>query len=198
MSGDEETARLMGRSFKDGRTWSDEDLKEKYTFGTGEPKWKSGRVPRVPAHVYKVQLGGRDLDTLGNPWEHVTRRTVPTLPDVVIITGNPKLIKNNPQADRFYTSIERYVQKKGYSTERDPGLAFTVPKKSKLWIGHSRGVDRLYFGGKSQQTLAFGIGQNGAINHPRDKSMKIGDTPTRYHYIFTDAMKRAIDKALTL
>ena len=110
----------------------------------------------------------------------------------VIIKGNPRYVNNNDMAKRFYAEIEKYLKSKGFSVKMDSGKEYTQPPTANLWIGHSRGVDRLRFAPKGTHTLSFGV--EGGINHPKDKSLKKGDKPDKYHYIFTDDMKKAIDE----
>ena len=74
---DLDTAKLMGRFHVDtGKTWSDDDLVEKHKFGT-QPKWKPGREPAGNAAIYKLRAAIKQLDLLGNPYEHTTLEELP-------------------------------------------------------------------------------------------------------------------------
>jgi superfamily II DNA or RNA helicase len=74
--------------------------------------------------------------------------------DVYIIQGNPDVIaQNKDKYDDFYRQIENYVQTQGLTSAIDPGLPETTPPGGKLWIGHSRGADRLRFAPKGIKTL---------------------------------------------
>jgi hypothetical protein len=71
----------------------------------------------------------------------------------VIVTGNPLFVKGNPSAIRFYGEIEEYLKGIGYAVSRDPGDAYTSPPKADIWIGHSRGADRMRFAPKGTLTM---------------------------------------------
>jgi len=115
----------------------------------------------------------------------------------VIIKGNPRFIKNK-RAQKFYKEIASYLKDKGCSVKFNAGKPYTTPPKADIWIGHSRGADRLRFAPKGTKTLAFGSKLPKAINHPKDDVETpyhlINKEPSKYHYIFTDKMKKAIDK----
>ena len=61
----------------------------------------------------------------------------------VIIKGNPKFIDNNKDADSFYEEIKSFLEDLGFEVSFDKGEPYTSPDKADLWIGHSRGADRL-------------------------------------------------------
>lgn len=114
----------------------------------------------------------------------------------IIIKGNPKFIDRNIQADRFYKRIKNFLETLGYEVKVDNGEPYTCPEKADLWIGHSRGSDRLRFAPKGTHILAFGSSSKNAINHPKDNSVKItypSDVlPNEFHYVFTKKMREAI------
>lgn len=113
----------------------------------------------------------------------------------IIIKGNPKFIKNND----FYQEIADYLTSKGFSVEFDNGEEYTIPPKADIWIGHSRGADRLKYAPKETKTIAFGSKLPNAINHPKDdvetSFHTISKSPPEYHFVFTDEMKKAIDQS---
>jgi hypothetical protein len=80
-------------------------------------------------------------------------------PLAIIIKGNSKYTGNHrvkPLARAFYEEIKQILENKGYRVEFDAGLPYTIPKiYSKVWVGHSRGVDRLRFAPKGVQTVAL-------------------------------------------
>lgn len=122
----------------------------------------------------------------------------------VVIKGNPKYVKNNPKADRYYNEIKDYLEQKGYEVSFDPGKPYTQPEDADLWIGHSRGVDRLRFAPSGTKTLAFGAPDDDAYSHPVDRqamqSFEPGNgeyTPPDEHYVFTAEQKQAIDRIAT-
>jgi len=121
----------------------------------------------------------------------------------VIVMGNPKYIlgPHRQWAIKFYARLQKYLESLGYEVSRDPGKPFTSPPKADLWIGHSRGADRL--GGSG--TKSFGIGVPGrnlfpVVNHPKDpannwttdSSLPLENPQWKYHYILTPEMKKRI------
>lgn len=129
----------------------------------------------------------------------------------VIITGNPKYIANNPRADAFYAELAAFLDALGFTVAFDAGAPQTVPPPANLWIGHSRGADRLRFAPAETITIGIGTPQTPegnsfpVVNHPDDamaertyRAGSVVDGPTgipnddTYHYVLTEDMKRAI------
>ena len=114
----------------------------------------------------------------------------------VIVKGNPFFIENNTLADDFYEEIKMFLEQLGYEVSFDRGMPYTQPKHADLWIGHSRGGDRLRFSSEDTETLIFGSPHKGAINHPEDNSIMYQPnsdmTPNNFHYKFTNEMKESI------
>ncbi len=138
-------------------------------------------------------------------------------PRAVVIKGNPKYIEGNPQADAFYEALRQELTDAGYQTDFDPGEPFTEPPAADLWVGHSRGIDRLRFAPPGTRVLGIGGAGHGKIpvvNHPRDVSphipselfaegidhdaaiAKLGLNPDDFdkgsHYELTDEMRKAL------
>ena len=80
-------------------------------------------------------------------------------PLAVIIKGNSKyteLPKIKAMADRFYQDIKSRLEANGYNVKFDAGLPYTRPDTSAvLWVGHSRGNDRLSFAPSGVETIAL-------------------------------------------
>lgn len=117
----------------------------------------------------------------------------------IIIKGNPKFIIDNPEAEKFYQEIAEFLQGLGYEVGFDPGEPYTSPPLADLWIGHSRGGDRLSPPVPGDVvTLLFGSSRPGAINHPEDNTKHLFGpsdiVPNIFHYTFTDEMKQAIEE----
>ena len=78
-------------------------------------------------------------------------------PLAVIVKGNPKYIsdpKIEPMANKFYAEVAQLLENKGYRVAFDPGLEYTSPDTSaQVWIGHSRGIDRLRFAPEHIKTI---------------------------------------------
>lgn len=116
----------------------------------------------------------------------------------VVIGGNPKYIKNNPQASVFYKELIKYLESLGFATMFDSGAPYTSPPRADLWVGHSMGADRLEGAVPEYATYAVALGVPDpeafqqenyfAINHPDDQP-ELGKTPLREHYILTEDMK---------
>jgi hypothetical protein len=112
----------------------------------------------------------------------------------VIIKGNSKFIEGNVSAENFYKDLRTFFEELGYTVSFDDGEPYTTPPMADLWIGHSRGSDRLRFAPEGTKTLSLGI--KGGINHPKDKAILPGQIPDEFHYILSDEMKSQIKLAL--
>lgn len=112
----------------------------------------------------------------------------------VIITGNPKFIAENTEAESFYDQIQRHLENHGFRVSRDPGNDFTEPPAADLWVGHSRGEGRLRFAPSGTRTVAIGVDVPGAVNHPDDvlDGHITGKPPPSAHYQLTDEMRNAM------
>jgi hypothetical protein len=115
-------------------------------------------------------------------------------PSAVIITGNPKYIKGNQDAKRFYSQLGDFVADQGYRVSFDAGKPRTSPNKADVWIGHSRGADRLRFAPSGTTTIPVGSHREGAINHPRDNVNE--RDPNQFHYRLTHTMKTQLQDKL--
>lgn len=115
----------------------------------------------------------------------------------IIIKGNPKYIKDNIMADKFYQDLKNFLEEQKYIVKFDAGKPYTLPEKATVWVGHSRGADRLDFAPKEIKTIAIGAPFNEeSINHSKD-NVKTFDSkkpykPNKYHFILTDEMKEKI------
>ena len=129
----------------------------------------------------------------------------------IIIKGNPALIKNNKRADIFYKDLALFLEELGFSVEFHSGEPYTSPKSADLWVGHSRGADRLRFAPFGTKVIGIGVPESTEednfpiVNHPDDEMAKrkfsegkvingkknnmLDDTN---HYILTDDMKMEI------
>lgn len=119
----------------------------------------------------------------------------------VVIKGNPRYLggANRAVARKFYRDVKRTLQRSGYRVSFDPGKPFTAPKAADVWVGHSRGADRLRFAPKGTKTIALGApGYKNAVNNPLDNTAKegIGSVkgmrPNRHHFVLTPAMRSAL------
>lgn len=85
----------------------------------------------------------------------------------VIIRGNAT--RDSDVSNSLYSGLHRYLKRRGFQVSEDAGEPYTLPDTTaKLWIGHSRGADRLAYAPDGIQTIAIGSRQPGAINHPED------------------------------
>jgi hypothetical protein len=124
----------------------------------------------------------------------------------VIIKGNPDYISGH---NDFYEDIKSFLVglRPGYEVSFDAGAPMTTPPKADLWIGHSRGSDRLEGAVPeyAKAVLAIGVPDPAnqpfpAINHPNDRP-EVGKVPDESHFVFTVEMKnkiKEISKLLTL
>jgi hypothetical protein len=112
----------------------------------------------------------------------------------VIITGNPKFIIENPEADQFYATLAEILQEAGYRVSFDPGEPYTTPPPADVWVGHSRGVDRLRFAPEHTKTIAIGSRVAGSINNPaaHEEEFSLGARPLPAHFQLTPKMEREL------
>ena len=114
----------------------------------------------------------------------------------IIIKGNPKYTKGNNEANKFYEAVKAHLEENGYQVKFNSGGAYTEPEKADLWVGHSRGSDRLQFAPKGTRTVALGVSDG--ITHPKDNTAGITGKPSndfqpnKFHYTLTNEMKKAM------
>jgi len=123
---------------------------------------------------------------LGQDEETVNRNQKAANMSAVIVKGNPEYVADNPKAADFYAKLQAWLESKGYTVGTDPGEPYTEPPAADLWVGHSRGADRLRFAPEGTRTLS--IGAKDGINHPDDNAMEEGQTPGDAHFTLTDDM----------
>jgi len=103
-------------------------------------------------------------------------------PLAVIIKGNMDRLKTNSihnTANLFYNDIKKQLEMKGYRVEFDAGLPYTIPNENAvLWLGHSRGADRLRFAPKHIETFEI----KGRSNF-EDKDINANDPE---HFVLSD------------
>ncbi len=122
---------------------------------------------------------------------HQMARRIAATKSAVIITGNPRYITGNPLANAFYDEIRRILTYAGYSVSFDPGEPYTEPPPADLWVGHSRGADRLRFAPQGTKTIA--LGSKRGLFHPDDNTLEhFGVEPNEHHYELTDEMRTAL------
>lgn len=108
----------------------------------------------------------------------------------VIIKGNPEYVRDNKKAEKFYQEIRKILENEGFQVQFHDGEPHTVPDEADLWVGHSRGADRLRFAPDETHTVA--LGAEDGINHPMDQAAKRGGEPNWAHYSLTRKMRKAI------
>jgi hypothetical protein len=115
----------------------------------------------------------------------------------VIVHGNSKYehkaIKHNT-----YDEIEKALKQAGINkVYHDPGKEFTEPRKADVWVGFSKGGDRLRFGDKSVLKISINdTASEHSVVNPDDKlTCDIGKpncNPAKSHFIITDEMKNKL------
>jgi hypothetical protein len=91
----------------------------------------------------------------------------------VIITGNPKFIIGNPEADHFYAALAEILREAGYLVSFDPGEPYTLPPE------HTK-------------TVAIGSRVAGSINNPaaHEEDLSPGASPLPEHFQLTPKMEQ--------
>lgn len=147
----------------------------------------------------KRQLTDQLLDVLRRASELPTpQKQGEARPLAVVVTGNPAYVRGNPAADAFYADVSGHLRGLGYDVATDPGEPHTVPPPAAVWVGHSRGADRLPFAPPGTVAVPIGSARDGAINHPADPvHLPAGSyTPGPEHYTFTPEMADALTARL--
>jgi hypothetical protein len=133
----------------------------------------------------------------------------------VIIKGNPYYTKYGRDADKYkkyYKDIASLLREAGYTDiSYDDGEPGTEPRKADLWLGHSRGADRLRFAPKGTKTLKIDDYEEGGENYSDlllDKMHRLGyntigefpveqrPEPGAWHYTITQRLIDAIDSTV--
>ena len=111
-------------------------------------------------------------------------------PKAVIIKGNPKYIDRpsiKPLADHFYNEIKIILESKGYEVIFDSGSDYTVPDETAVvWIGHSRGIDRLRFAKSNIKTIELQTQDSTRTFTNNDEQ---GNDPSHYQLSSSDKTK---------
>ena len=125
-----------------------------------DPKlMRSERLAREVPGVLKVEKVKDALAALESSGLKLVKKAA----KAVIIKGNPGYIGEDPTATKFYTDLARQLTRRGYDDVAfDPGKPFTSPPEADLWVGHSRGADRLRFAPPGTKTIDLG-----PLEHPK-------------------------------
>ena len=127
----------------------------------------------------------------------------------VIIKGNPKFVEGSQKklAEPFYNELKELLESKGYETSFDSGEPHTTPEAADLWVGHSRGQDRLRFAPEGTRTLAIDQYEDRAAERREENAKAMaaagyanwkdyvestGWAPPEEHYQVTDALRKAL------
>lgn len=109
----------------------------------------------------------------------------------VIIKGNPKYTGLDI-AKAFYSDLEDFLVDQGFTVHVDDGSTESVPPEADVWIGHSRGIDKLTDAPDGTMVIKMGLpGEEDTINHPKDDA-KPGEQPNKYHFVLTPEMKEQL------
>jgi 2'-5' RNA ligase/ribosomal protein S18 acetylase RimI-like enzyme len=127
-------------------------------------------------------------------------------PTAVIITGDPSIVKGKHIAENFYSELAGFLESLGFEVSTDPGRPHTSPSPADLWVGHSRGADRLQFAPEETAVLGIGVPTSDdkthfkVVNNPDDPLAKREFDHGRLaawsdaHYELTEDMKDEIRK----
>ena len=104
-----------------------------------------------------------------------------------VIRGNPDLIDGNVKADEFYSALEAVLRDRGVDVTSDAGAPHTVPEDgSDMWLGHSRGGDRLEYAPEGVRTLHVDPLQS-------PDALDADGNPTDSHYEVTPELIAAVE-----
>lgn len=169
------------------------------------------KIRNLPVELFSKKKKRRRPQTLNSLTK--LSEELPKRKRAIIIKGNPKFTLDSNEAENFYNNIANHLGSRGYDISFDPGEPHTVPDETAdLWIGHSRGADRLRFAKPTTATfdtspyehekarihaleqlqLAKALGFN-SINELPDN---LRTTPPVEHYMFTPEMRDALDEKI--
>jgi len=116
-------------------------------------------------------------------------------PKAVIIQGNPKYL-NDPAVKQlavaFYQEIKELVEARGFAVSFDAGEPMTCPdEEAAVWIGHSRGVDRLKYAPFSVLTIELETKEDKSKYRKFDQATndRRGKDPLHYQLSETDRQR---------
>lgn len=112
----------------------------------------------------------------------------------VIIKGNPKYVdapEYKDLATSFYNELSSKLEALGYDATFDPGKPYTQPEPADLWVGHSRGIDRLRFAPKGVKTLRVD-------DFLPDGHVTEDLRPTKSHWKSTPKLEAALSKLVSV
>lgn len=141
--------RVRAKALAKGKPWNDEIAAKRQSAGRriyDDNAKVFRRVSKVPG---TVQHNSRS-----DVQELIAKLQLPKLAAVVsIIRGNPDADPDNAaKYENFYSTVADIVRQQGATAKFDSGLSGTVPDGD-IWLGHSRGADRLRFAPSSVKTL---------------------------------------------
>lgn len=130
----------------------------------------------------------------------------------VIIKGNPYYVSRAEKAayDKFYAEVRSILLDSGFSqVVFDAGEPYTTPPKADLWVGHSRGGDRLRFAPEGTKTLRLDDYENSEAQDRYNRKLtremrargytKLSDFPVeerpvpgKFHRTVTKSMRKAL------
>lgn len=109
----------------------------------------------------------------------------------IIIKGNPKYINGSDIANQFYDDLKELVTHFGFLVSFDKGEPYTSPsEEADLWIGHSRGADRLSYAPSHIETIFVDQFQDWQADGPLPE----GELPPKEHYEITEELVNEIWK----
>jgi ATP-dependent DNA ligase len=136
------------------------------------------------------------------------------LPKAWLITGNPYYTEGaqKAQADKFYSGVQSYLESQGYEVGRHRGDPYTSPDAGDLWVGHSRGTDRLRFAPPGTRTVSLDayedendyrqqlqhLLQQRGLTRLSDLPVEDRPLPPAQHYTFNKAMQKALTKSASV
>ena len=152
---------------------------------------QQGKQASLSNHLIKLSKALESLDMKKEARSILKIGIAMKAKTAVIILGNPKYIKGNDDAINFYKELKGYLEGLGYIVTFDKGEPHTEPPMADLWVGHSRGADRLRFAPEGVKVLGIGATTGEGytvINHPKDSAV-LGGPPNQYHFTLTEEMK---------
>lgn len=117
-----------------------------------------------------------------------------------VIKGNPSFVQGNPLAEEYYSKISAHLKSLGVTkVTLDEGAPYTRPPLSDVYIGHSRGVDRLQYVRNRRGSSSVSLGDPDGVIHPKDlewHSAGMKGSPPKEHFMYTEDQRAAVEEAV--
>lgn len=118
-------------------------------------------------------------------------------PIAVVVKGNVDRMSDASKklANKLYLDIKSKLESQGYKVEFDEGLPNTLPRTdADVWLGFSRGADRLQYAPSNVKTYKIESGSIGKIYSGDIEQQRNANANDPLHFTLTDKDLKEISK----